>query len=65
MLNQFKKKNEVYFYDESKTDHRGEALNDDQKKAFKWLIDIFRKRKEDLNDYEKAAQKIYTNTIIF
>ena len=56
---------EVYWYNKSKSKNRGEPLTEDQKRSMQWLITIFKKKKEDLTDPEKEAQKIYTNTIVF
>lgn len=59
-MNLLKKKEPVVRWGVSK-----QELTKDQRKAFQWLINIMKKKKEDYTDHEKMIQEIYTNVIIF
>lgn len=43
----------------------GEKLTDIQQKSFTWVKKIFLKKPDELIDWEKEAQKMYTNIVKF
>lgn len=58
-------KDKVYWYDDTKPDKKGRELSESERYSWRWFIELFRKKPEQLTDQEKEIQKIYTNTFIF